>query len=261
MLLETRKLTKRFGGVLANSEIDFQIERGEVAAIIGPNGSGKTTFYNLLTGITRSTGGSILFEGKNITGMKPDRIAKLGISRTFQNIRLFRNMTVRENLILARHCRGEAGLLDALLNSKRQRKEAAENALRTEYFLEYAGLSGAAGQKAGSLSYGMQRRTEIARALATEPKLLLLDEPAAGMNPREKEELLMLIRRMAKDGYSILLIEHAMRVVMNVATRRVVFDHGETIAEGTPEEVRSNPAVVDAYLGKGGAREWSSCSL
>lgn len=261
MLLETRKLTKRFGGVLANSEIDFQIERGEVVAIIGPNGSGKTTFYNLLTGITRSTGGNILFEGKDITDMKPDRIAKLGISRTFQNIRLFRNMTVRENLIVARHCRSEAGILDALLNSERQRKEAAENALRTEYFLEYAELTGEAEQKAGSLPYGKQRRTEIARALATEPKLLLLDEPAAGMNPREKEELLMLIRRMAKDGYSILLIEHAMRVVMNVAERVVVFDHGEKIAEGTPEEVRSNPAVVDAYLGKGGAREWSSCSL
>ena len=251
ILLETKKLSKHFGGIIANEKIDFSIDRGEIVAIIGPNGSGKTTFYNLLTGITPSTSGSIWFEGKNITKKKPEQITKLGISRTFQNIRLFGGMTVAENILVARHCRTCAGLLDAVVNSEKKRREEAGCCDIVAHCMDYVGISEMRDWKARNLPYGMQRRLEIARALATDPKLLLLDEPAAGMNPQETGDLMDMIH-FIRDHFQIavLLIEHDMKLVMGICEHITVLNYGMFLAEGTPEEIQSNPEVIRAYIGK-----------
>ncbi len=253
-LLEAQAVTKRFGGLVAVSGVDFTIEPGTISSLIGPNGAGKTTLFNVMTGIYRPEEGSVRFDGHELVGKRSDQIAALGISRTFQNIRLFSNMSVRENILVGMHTRLKQSAAETLFQTRSFRREERQAVARARELQVFVGLRGMGDTISRNLPYGGQRRVEIARALAGQPKLILLDEPTAGMNPQETADAMVLFRRLRGElGITVLLIEHDMRVVMGISERITVLDYGEKIAEGTPEEVRRDTHVIEAYLGRGAA--------
>ncbi|MBM9466819.1 ABC transporter ATP-binding protein [Nakamurella sp. YIM 132084] len=244
-----RDVTMRFGGLVALDSVSFSIRRGEILGLIGPNGAGKTTCFNAMTGVYRPSDGQVVFDGEPLGKLKRNQITRRGIARTFQNIRLFSEMTALENVVVGTDARHRTSVPGATFRTPRHRREEHDAIERAMALLEFVGVGARATEKARNLPYGDQRRLEIARALATEPKLLCLDEPAAGFNPAEKAALMDLIRKIRADGYTVLLIEHDMRLVMGVTDRIVVLEFGKKIAEGQPAEIRENPAVIAAYLG------------
>jgi len=249
-LLEVSALSKNFGGLIAVDAVGFEVYEGEIVSLIGPNGAGKTTIFNLLTGVYKANKGHIVFDGKEITNKSTQDIVKAGIARTFQNLRLFKDMRVIENVLIGNHIHTKYRLFDLLFRTRRFRSAEALSAQRAIDILESIGLGDHIDDYADSMPYGVQRKLEIARAMATDAKLLLLDEPAAGMNASETKELLDFIKLQQKNGYTILLIEHDMNLVMNISDRVYVLDYGKLIASGTPEEIANDPRVVEAYLGK-----------
>jgi branched-chain amino acid transport system ATP-binding protein len=249
-LLQTSSLSMRFGGVKAVNDVSLTVHAGEIFSIIGPNGAGKTTFFNCLTGFYPPTAGRIRFQDQDVTGLPPHKVTGLGMARTFQNVRLFAEMTAAENVMVGRHCRCATGWLHSLVASPKACSSERESVRCACRELEFVGLTGKADVWARNLSYGDQRRLEIARALATEPQLLLLDEPGAGMNPNEIGRIMELIEKIRARGITVILIEHHMKLVMSISHRIAVLDHGETLAVGTPGEVANNPVVIQAYLGK-----------